>query len=425
MAITKETAAQYIALLHHELAVAEGCTEPIAVAYAAALCVRTLGAFPEKLQVTLSGNIIKNARCAVVPNTGGLRGMRAAAIAGAVGGDATRALEVIAGLNAAHIQRTNELMAENFCTIALSDLDETLHILVEGVIENNTCTVEIKRAHTHVHRITKNGEIVFDAKDEPESVDTHAIYENLRLSSIYDFAANADISPITALLEKQISCNIAICEEGLRRKYGAGIGRLLLSTGSDLETRACAYAAAGSDARMSGCPMPVVINSGSGNQGITVTAPVWVYAQFRRCGKEKLLRALTLSNLTALYQKKKIGKLSAYCGAVSAACGSAAGVTYLCGGTRQQIEATLSNAAVICSGMLCDGAKPSCAAKIASSVHAGLLAHKMAMAGDNFLPGDGLVGCDAEQTVWNIGYLASEGLIEVDKLMLKLMIEQC
>lgn len=425
MPVSKEITESYTALLRHELAAAEGCTEPIAIAYAAALCTKTLGGVPASLRAALSGNIIKNARCAVVPNTGGLRGMRAAAIAGAVGGDPEKELEVISGLCPAHLGRIKQLMAAGYCTVSLLESPETLHILLEATGEGGgTCSVEILHAHTHVHRIIKNGEVLFSAEDAPAQVDDEAYYALLNLEDALTFAQEVELAGIEDLMEAQVRCNIAICEEGLKHDYGASVGKLLLETGSGLETRAAAYAAAGSDARMSGCPMPVVINSGSGNQGITVTAPVWVYARFMNVGKEKMYRALLLSNLAALYQKKQIGKLSAYCGAVSAACGAAAAVTYLCGGSREQIFNTLSNATVTISGMLCDGAKPSCASKIAAAVYTGLLGHKMAMAGQNLLPGDGLVGKDIEQTVWNIGYLASHGLVEIDKLMLQTMLEQ-
>lgn len=422
MAVSNAITDSYLALLRHELAAAEGCTEPIAIAYGAALCTQTLGGIPDALQVALSGNIIKNARCAVIPNTGGLRGMKAAAIAGAVSGEAEKKLEVISGLTSAQIARINELIKGSYCTVSLLDTSEPLHILLHATLGGNTCSVEIKHAHTHIHRIEKNGAVIYNAKDTPGQVDESALYALLNLNDIYHFADTVDLSRIEDLLALQLHHNIAICEEGLKNNYGANIGRLLLETGTGVETRACAYAAAGSDARMSGCPMPTVINSGSGNQGITVTAPVWVYAQHLSVAHEKMLRALLLSNLVALFQKKMIGKLSAYCGAVSAACGSGAALTYLYGGTKEQIQNTLSNATVTVSGMLCDGAKPSCAAKIASAVHAAILGHKMAMKNENFLPGDGIVSKDPEQTVYNVGYLASHGLVEIDKLMLNLMI---
>lgn len=424
MAISNEIMDSYIALLHHELAAAEGCTEPIAIAYGGALCTQTLGSVPETLQVALSGNIIKNARCAVIPNTGGLRGMKAAAIAGAVAGDASKKLEVIAGLSPAQITRINDRMGGNYCTVSLLDTTEPLHILMTASAGTDTCCVEIKHAHTNIHRIEKNGALLYDAQNVPEKMDEEALYALLNLDDIYSFVETVALSRVQDLLALQLHHNIAICEEGLKNDYGANIGRLILESDESIEARACAYAAAGSDARMSGCPMPTVINSGSGNQGITVTAPVWVYAQYLNAGQEKLLRALLLSNLVALLQKKMIGKLSAYCGAVSAACGSGAAITYLYGGTKEQIGSTLSNATVTVSGMLCDGAKPSCAAKIASAVHAAIMGHKMAMKNKNFLPGDGLVSKNPEQTVNNIGYLASHGLVEIDKLMLELMIKQ-
>jgi len=415
----------YISILKKELLLAEGCTEPAAIAYAAALARKALGSEPERLEVQCSRGVVKNANSVVVPNLGGMRGIRAAAVAGALGGDADKKMEVIAGFNQALLPRLRQLSEGGFCSVSLLESDAALHIVVCAYAGDDCAKAELKHKHDQVVCLEKNGRALHTNDKIAGDVEGDEPY-TLNLADIFQFAHTVECSRIAPLLERQLRYNIAICEEGLSRKYGAGIGRMIMSDSNDtdVERRACAYAAAGSDARMSGCPMAVVINSGSGNQGITVTAPVWVYAKHLGVPDETLLRALAISNLVAIYIKSLVGRLSAYCGAVSAASGSGAGITYLYGGSYEQVANTVSNALVNISGIMCDGAKPSCAAKIASSVQAAIIGHRMAMAKNNFHSGDGVTGDTPEETLQNIGRLASEGLKKMDRLMLDILLKQ-
>lgn len=413
----------YVSILKDELQLAEGCTEPIAIAYAAALAREMLGEEPKALRIRCSKNIIKNARSVVVPNLGGLKGMAAAAIAGALGGDAGKKLEVLSGFDPGLQGRVRTLMQSGYCEVSVLESDDNLHIIAFALGEKGDAEAEIKSKHDNVTAIRKNGELVL--KGEAQAVAAaDERYGALNLQDIYDFANEVGLERVQDLIRRQIKHNVAISEEGMRGDYGANIGRLILQGGADdVERRACAYAAAGSDARMSGCSMAVVINSGSGNQGITVSVPVWVFAQHLGAAEEKLIRALCLSNLVSIYIKSMVGRLSAYCGAVSAASGSGAGIAYLHDGDFSQVANTVGNALVYISGIMCDGAKPSCAAKIGSSVQAAILGFRMAMKGNNFLPGDGLTGADPEVTLHNIARLASEGLLMADDLMVDIMLD--
>lgn len=424
MAIDQAIHSAYIDILNRELMLAEGCTEPVAIAYAAALARQTLGYEPVALEVHCSRSFIKNAKSAVVPNLDGQKGIPAAAIAGALGGDPSKRLDMMAHFDTSLSERVDQLARSGYCKVMLLPSDENLHIMVTALgRDGDRANVTIKYRHDNVVCVEKNGEILL-RKNSKEAAVEESLYVLLSLSRIYDFASEVELDRVSGLLNNQLEHNIAICREGLENRYGAGIGRILLEqSGEDVERLACAYAAAGSDARMSGCPMAVVINSGSGNQGITVTAPVWVFARHLGAGEPLLLRALCISNLVAIYLKSKVGRLSAYCGAVCAACGSGAGITYLHGGTFEQVANTVSNAVVNVSGIVCDGAKPSCAAKIASSLQAAILGHKMAMQGQNFNPGDGIIGANPEKTLHNVGCLASEGLVKMDEVLLNIMLE--
>ncbi len=422
MSIPEKVSSELSALLFRELLLSQGCTEPAAIAYAGALCTEQLGTFPEHVRLSCSGSLFKNAKSAIIPNTGHLKGLAAAVISGIVGGRSSLQLEVLDSITPAHWPEIRRLLNSDFCEVLLMDSNDNLHILVEAFSGLQNASVEICRGHTHVSRITKNGRIVFESNLDSYISESQISEDILTPKYICAFADSADLSgALGALLQSQLTSNVAICEEGMKNNWGAGIGKLMLSESSSLEHLACAFAAAGSDARMSGCAMPVVINSGSGNQGITLTAPVYIYARELKAGHDRLLRALIVSNLMAIYQKHLIGNLSAYCGAVSAGSAAGAAITYLKGGTPEQVALTFANATACISGILCDGAKPSCAAKIACSVQMGILAHKMALSGKNLLPGDGIVGKTPDETVQSVGYLAREGMRKIDRLILKVM----
>lgn len=422
MSIPENVLTELSSLLFRELLLSQGCTEPAAIAYAGALCREQLGVFPERVRLSCSGNLFKNAKSAMIPNTDHLKGLAAAVVSGIVGGNASVQLEVLNGITPEQWPEIYRLLSSDFCEVRLIDSADNLHILVEAFSGSQNASVEICHTHTHVARITKNGQVVLESSLDTYISESQLSEDTLKPENICAFADEADLTgELGALLQNQLTYNVAICEEGMRNDWGASIGKLMISETATVEQLACAFAAAGSDARMSGCAMPVVINSGSGNQGITLTAPVYIYAREGNFGQDRLLRALIVSNLMAIYQKHLIGNLSAYCGAVSAGSAAGAGITYLKGGTAEQVALTFANAVVCTSGMLCDGAKPSCAAKIACSVQMGILAHKMAMANKNFLPGDGIVGQTPTETVQSIGFLAREGLREIDKLILKVM----
>jgi L-cysteine desulfidase len=422
----------YLGILRAELVPAMGCTEPIAVAYAAAMARKVLGARPESAEIRCSANIVKNVKGVVVPNTGGLRGISAAAVAGIVGGDVERKLEVLQSVTDADRDEAKRLIDAGFCKAVLAEGEEGL--FVEAIVRagNESASVVIRDAHTNVVKITKNGTAQFDA-EAGEGSNSHNVggaageldYNLLNVRDIIEFADTVDLSEISDLLEEGIRINELISDEGLANDYGASVGKTILSTeGDDVRSRAKARAAAGSDARMGGCALPVMINSGSGNQGLTVSLPVIEYAREWKVSHDKLLRALLVSNLVALEQKRYIGKLSAYCGAVSASVGSGAGIAYLSGGDYAQIAATITNAIATTSGMVCDGAKSSCAAKIAAAVSSAILAYEMSVKERGFVAGEGLVGDDVEATIRNIGQMGSKGMRPTDVEIIKIMLDK-
>ena len=418
----RNTQLAYVQILKEELVPALGCTEPISIAYAAAKARAVLGAFPDEILVECSGNIIKNVKGVVVPMTKNMRGIKVAAILGAVGGDPARGLEVLTSILPEHLEKTRELLESGMCKEQLLTTCHCLHIIVTVKKGNERALVEISHGHMNVVRIEKNGVALSQNSDEIEEATSAVSRDILNISDILTFANGVDITLVADLLEQQIAYNSAISEEGLRGLYGASIGATLLKGfGEDVQVRAKARAAAGSDARMSGCELPVVINSGSGNQGMTVSLPVIEYAKELSATKEQLYRALCVSNLVAIHQKTKIGKLSAYCGAVSAAAGAGAGIAYLHGGGLKEISLTITNTLANVSGIVCDGAKPSCAAKIASSIDAAIMGYVMAMQGKSFGAGEGLVKEDIEQTLNNFGDMARQGMKETDQVILKLM----
>ena len=413
---------KYIAILKEELVPAMGCTEPISLAYAAAVARYTLGCLPETAVVTVSGNIIKNVKSVIVPHTGGLRGIAAAVAAGFVAGDETRHLEVLSRVPDEKVAEIADYLKKDTVSVEQSTSGRLFEIVITAKGAGHTVRVEITDGHTKVSRIEMDGEELF-AQEQAFAEAEHTDRSFMTVEGIVRFADETELEEIIPVLSRQIACNTAIAMEGLTGNYGAAVGKVLLDTyGDNVHTRAKAWAAAGSDARMSGCELPVVINSGSGNQGLTASLPVIVYAKELKVSQEKLYRALLVSNLVTIHLKTGIGCLSAYCGAISAGCGAGAGVTYLFGGDFKAIAHTVVNAIAINSGVVCDGAKASCAAKIASSVEAGLLGMYMYQNGRQFFGGDGIVTKGVERTIENVSALAREGMKETDKEILKIML---
>ncbi|GAB2046077.1 L-serine ammonia-lyase, iron-sulfur-dependent, subunit alpha [Agathobaculum sp. TL06] len=417
---------QYITVLNEELVTALGCTEPIAIAYASALAREQLGCMPEQITAYCSGNIIKNVKGVTVPNSGGQKGVEIAAILGAVGGRADKQLEVLTPITPEQIEQSRALTAKHLCRVELVEGVANLYIRIEMRAGSDTALVEIADKHTNVTRISKNGKDLLHKDFQLDDGSVSHKRDFMTVEGILDFAESLQVKDVKPLLDHQIECNMAIAEEGLTNAYGANVGKNILKLygTEDVETRAKAYAAAGSDARMSGCDMPVVINSGSGNQGITVTVPVVQYARALDTSDERLYRALVISNLVAAHLKTGIGSLSAFCGAVSAATGSGAAITYLRGGSRAQIKLTISNTLGTVSGMVCDGAKSSCAAKIASAIDAAILADKMSDNDDYFKGDEGILDDNIENTIRNIGRLGRKGMHDTDTEILRMMIGQ-
>lgn len=412
----------YLEILNKELVPAMGCTEPIAVAYCAAKARETLGCLPDRVELEVSGNIIKNVKSVVVPNTGGMRGMAAAAAIGIVAGDADKELEVVSQVTPEQIRQLKDYMQQAEITMKQADSDLLLDIGVRVSKGGDWAKVRIINHHTGIALIEKNGDVLFRAKPEDPAQEAGVDYDLLTVEQIYDFAQSLDIEDVRELFDRQLRCNSAISQEGLQGDYGANVGRTILKTQPDnVRTRARAKAAAGSDARMNGCELPVVINSGSGNQGITVSLPVLEYAQELGATEEQLYRALAISNLTAVHLKSGIGRLSAYCGAISAGVSAGAAICYLQGGDLRSVSHTIVNALAISSGIICDGAKASCAAKISVAVDAGIFGYEMFQNGQQFYSGDGIVTKGVENTIRNVAVLGKEGMYETDKTILSIM----
>ncbi|MDD3402365.1 MAG: L-serine ammonia-lyase, iron-sulfur-dependent, subunit alpha [Hespellia sp.] len=412
----------YVSILQQELIPALGCTEPIALALAAAKAKEVLGEFPDKLEMTCSGNIIKNVKGVTVPNSGGLKGIEIAATLGCVGGNADEVLNVLGNISDEQRQQSYDLVSNQFCICQLKENVENLYIVAKAVRGEHFAEVTIIDHHNQIMKIVKDGEVLFEknASGKIGEIDK-AI---LSVEGIVEFANTVKMEDVEEVLERQIQYNTAISERGLSQEYGAQVGRTLLECydAKDVKVKARAAAAAGSDARMSGCALPVIINSGSGNQGMTASLPVLEYAKEWNISKEGLYRALCVSNLIALEQKKYIGSLSAYCGAVCAACGAGAAITYMKGGDIAAIEATITNTIANVGGIVCDGAKPSCAAKIASAVDAAILGHNLAMKGRVFQAGEGLVQDNAQDTIKAFGIVGKEGMKQTDVEVLNLML---
>lgn len=413
----------YVTLLKKELVPAMGCTEPIAIAYAAAQAAARLKEDIKQVDIYASGNIIKNVKSVTVPNTGGRKGIQSAAAIGIIAGDPTLGLEVISHVRTEQIAQMEAFLEKTAVYVHHEQCSCDLQVGVRVSGDKHTVLVCIQNEHSNIVRIEEDGRCVLDKearKDTQEQLDAM----QFSMQGIYEFAEIADLADVKEILDRQIQCNTAIAEEGLAHSYGANIGSVLLSTyGDSVQIRARALAAAGSDARMSGCELPVIINSGSGNQGMTCSLPVIAYARELQSSEEQLYRALLISNLSTLYQKKYIGRLSAYCGAVSAGAGAGAGIAYLLGGDYDHICHAIVNALAITSGMICDGAKPSCAAKIATAVDAGIMGCMMYQKGKQFYRGEGIVCRDIEETIMGVGQLARDGMKETDDEIIKLMIQ--
>ena len=416
---------QFVAILKEELRPAMGCTEPIALAYAGAKAREVLGKIPERIDVLVSGNIIKNVKSVVVPNTGGLRGIAAAVCAGVVAGEAGKQLEVIASVSREKQAQLKEYMQEVTINISPAESNLVFDIDLTLYAGEDTARVRIVNHHTNIVHISRNGVVELEMPVEESSEDNLTDKSCLSIERIVEFADVLDVNDVKEFVGRQLEYNLAIAKEGLSGNWGANIGSVILNQqGTADNRRAAAWAAAGSDARMSGCEMPVIILSGSGNQGITASVPVAIYAQAFGASEEELIKAVTVSDLVTVHQKTGIGRLSAYCGAISAGVGAGAGIAYLHGGRNEAVAHTVVNAVAILSGTICDGAKPSCAAKIAAAVDAGILGYNMYLENQQFYGGDGIVTKGADRTVSNIGRLAREGMRETDTTILKIMLDE-
>ena len=417
----------YVEILRRELVLAMGCTEPIAIAFCAAKARSILEAVPDRIEIAASGNIIKNVKSVVVPNTNGGRGIAVAAAIGVLAGDAEAGFQVISDVPQSAKDALPAYLNDTPVKIYPSDSPYLLDIKVTVCAGAQSASVRVVNEHTNIVEITKNGETVLSALPseaaEPETDGPD--YDLLTIRDIYDFAETCDLNDVRDIIARQIACNTAIAEEGLKNDYGANIGKILLKNDpTSVRNRAKAYAAAGSDARMNGCELPVVINSGSGNQGMTASLPVIVYAKALNVSEDKLYRALLISNLVTLHEKTSIGRMSAYCGAVSAGAGAGCGIAYLYGGGVEEISHTIVNALAVTSGIVCDGAKSSCAAKIAMAIESGIFGYEMYQNGQQFFGGDGLVVKGVENSITNFGRLGRVGMLETDREIIRMMTEQ-
>jgi len=424
MSLTKDVYQAYCDILKEELRLAMGCTEPIAIAYSASIARNYLSSEPTEILIGLSGNIIKNTKSVVVPATGGMHGIAAAVAAGTVANKPELVLEVLSSLTEADVPKMQELI--EICPIHVRELDTThiFEILIQMKNETETVTARLLDRHTNLVYVEKNGEVLVRNEAEEEDGGIKTDRTLLNVEDIVKFADEVKLEDVRELLERQISCNMAIAEEGIKNNYGACIGKVIYKNGNcSLADKARAYAAAGSDARMNGCELPVCIISGSGNQGMTASIPIVIYARELGKSEDEMLRALVLSDLITTHLKTGIGCLSAYCGAISAGCGAGAGIAYLQGGSFKEVAHTIVNSLAILSGTICDGAKSSCAAKIAMAVESGILGYEMYCNGQQFYGGDGIITKGVENTIKNVGQLAREGMAGTDKEIIKIMLE--
>ncbi len=420
-----ENEKNFLSILSEELIPAMGCTEPIALAYAACRARRELGQEPAGITAYCSGNMIKNVRCVSIPNSGGLTGIEAAVALGAFGGDPDRGMEVLSAVTPQALARTEAFLQAGKCRVEYLSSDIPLHFVIRLEGAGDTVEAEVQHSHMNIVSIKKNGEELYHGAQDRGEDKPQADRSGLNIESIKHFADTVPLEKIKPLIDRQVRCNMDIAYEGISGEYGLSIGRVIRSSYADgVVTRMKAYAAAASEARMSGCDMPVIINSGSGNQGIASSVPVIVYAREKDIPQERLYRALVFSALLTIHQKDHIGKLSAFCGAVSASCAACAAVTYMAGGTVGQIKATIDNTLANIPGILCDGAKISCAAKIATSIDAGMMAHFLAMEGKEYEAFTGILKEECEETISCVGYIGKVGMRETDREIVKLMLTQ-
>ncbi|MGM9991754.1 MAG: serine dehydratase subunit alpha family protein [Candidatus Bruticola sp.] len=415
---------EYVKILREELIEAMGCTEPIALAFAGAKVREVLGNVPEQITAKCSGNMLKNVRCVVIPNSGGMVGIQTAVWLGVFGGDAAAGMEVLKNTDEEARRLMREQVKAETCQVEHLESSVPLHIIVECFKGQDSVKLEIRHSHTNIVSIIKNGEVIFKKDDDAEySAADPADRSLLNLPDIKEFADTVKIDDVKELLDRQINCNMDIAYEGMSGNFGVGLGRVIKKSYPEgVASRMKAYTAAASEARMGGCEMPVVINSGSGNQGITSSVPVIVYARENNFSREKLYRALVFSNLMTVYQKKFIGCLSAFCGAVSASCSAGAALTYINGGTLEMLAATIDNTMANIPGILCDGAKVSCAAKIATSLDAAIMSHYMAMSGSNYTAHTGILQDQADHTISSVGYIGRVGMMQTDKELINMLL---
>lgn len=416
---------KYVEKLKKELVPAMGCTEPIAIAYGAAKARAVLGCLPEEIFLEVSGNIVKNAKSVVVPNTEGRKGLETAVAIGALFGDENAKLEVISKVSAEQVAQLEDFLRQVSIRVGVAKTDRIFEIVIHMRASDENVVLRIADEHTNIIWIEKNGKCLFEKKEAHDRSKEEEDF--LTISGIYEFAKNCNMEDVAETIRRQITCNYAIAREGITHDWGANVGSTLLKYAheDDIAAKAKAMAVAGSDARMSGCEMPVIINSGSGNQGITVSVPIIEYAKNLGKTEEELIRALVMSNLVGIHQKAGIGRLSAYCGAVSAASAAGAGIAFLQGGDERQICHVIVNCLAITSGIVCDGAKPSCAAKIAASLDAAILAYHMALEEQQFRDGEGIVKKGVENTIKNVAVLGRDGMKETDKEILRIMVGDC
>ena len=421
---------KYVQILKEELVPALGCTEPIAIAYTAANLRKIMGGVPDEILIESSGNIIKNAKSVIVPNTGGMKGMEASALIGLIGGNADKGLEVLADVTEEHVKLAHEYLAKSCTKLKLMDTPASLHIRITGKLNGDTGVAELIHQHTNIVLLKKNEEIIFEKPFSLESA-AGALTDRtcLNVKDILEFADTVPVDEVSPIIMRQVEYNMRVSEDGLKTSYGIETGKNILKYNQrkgdnfSVKVQAEGEVAAASDARMCGCSYPVITNSGSGNQGLAVSVPVVVYARENKLSEEKLIRCLIVSNLLAIHQKTGIGRLSAYCGAVTAGAACAAAITYMKGGSYEQICGTIANTLGVVSGILCDGAKQSCAAKIASALDSALFAHELAMDGDFFAGGDGVVKDDIEKTIAGIGVVAAQGMRKTDEVVLQVMLK--
>lgn len=421
---------KYVQILKEELVPALGCTEPIAIAYTAANLRKIMGGIPDEILIESSGNIIKNAKSVIVPNTGGMKGMEASALIGLIGGNADKGLEVLADVTEEHVKLAHEYLAKSCTKLKLMDTPASLHIRITGKLNGDTGVAELIHQHTNIVLLKKNDEIIFEKPFSLES-SAGALTDRscLNVKDILEFADTVPVDDVSPIIMRQVEYNMRVSEDGLKSSYGIETGKNILKYNQkkgdnfSVKVQAEGEVAAASDARMCGCSYPVITNSGSGNQGLAVSVPVVVYARENKLSEEKLIRCLIVSNLLAIHQKTGIGRLSAYCGAVTAGAACAAAITYMKGGSYEQVCGTIANTLGVVSGILCDGAKQSCAAKIASALDSALFAHELAMDGDFFAGGDGVVKDDIEKTIAGIGVVAAQGMRKTDEVVLQVMLK--